>query len=457
MTGTQVTISDGSQAQKASKTASKKKSGHNESSPGVSLSIPSVKSGFVSSNSPIRTEQAADANFSALHGSKQSYNSGDMIHVVVGGAEIVASSSAMMLASPVWGAMLADSFKLTERQTGLTIIKLDGDAKAITLLLDIVHYRFAEVPSTTSLSELYQLSLTIAQYKCEPLIHPWARTWLGLLNLNSANFVSEKDSHKALWIAYTLGDEELYKTMLKTLILSLSRNSDGDLSIEASIKLTDMVLPVALLDIICETRMVLLDTLLTGISKAINPDSAIEICRVGKDEDQCEAIVIGSVMKQLRRHKLFPELPKAVDYKGSVQALAATIKSIKSLTFVGQNPVPHQSHDGCKLGLDDMADSVLAELPLVITDEHQEHLYLQGRKSGIITAPQTAEVKPAVQQQVEHEGLISTVHSSPCASERETSPSKPAESVEEASIVRSAVVNDDVVADTNKTSEFPAW
>ncbi|KAH7040030.1 uncharacterized protein B0I36DRAFT_426578 [Microdochium trichocladiopsis] len=111
-------------------------------------------------------------------------------------------------------------------------------------------------------------------------------------------------------IAYTLGDEELYNAMLKTLILGLSRDSDGDLVIKAGVRLMETALPAALLDkklhqisvlrgdktltcgadIICETRMVLLDTLLTSISKDINPDSTFELCRFHKDEDQCEAM-----------------------------------------------------------------------------------------------------------------------------------------------------------------------
>lgn len=152
-------------------------------------------------------------------------------------------------------------------------------------------------------------------------------------------------------------------------------------------------------DIISETRVVLLDTILVGVADSIKNESAAKVCRVGKDQEHCKAMMLGSAMPQLTRNNLFFPSPKPEEYQKSVMDLVNTVKGVKSLTFVGPNFAPHHSHEGCSLGLGDLVEGVLAVLPLVLTEDHEKHMLVQGRLSGVSPLPETEDTEPQEQKQ----------------------------------------------------------
>lgn len=236
----------------------KKSKGIFKSSPSVALANRSSRQPMVSSESSHNNEERSVMPFPPPPGRRSDITSSHETNVVVDGQTFKASAAALMLASPVWNMLLQDTLNPAQQTAagaaGPPILNLDGSAKAMTTLLSIVHYRFAEVPATLTLSELYDLCLTMAQYKVTHLTYPWAHGWLAHLDLlmssvtaGSTAATPTKDVHKALWIAYTLGEKTLYKAMLQSIILNLSRDADGHLVIAGAAKLNDMMLPPGLL------------------------------------------------------------------------------------------------------------------------------------------------------------------------------------------------------------------
>lgn len=184
-----------------------------------------------------------DVSASPIHGINRVQPLSNTIKIAVNGNVIEASAPALMLASPVWAIVLRDSFVPEHQSTTPVVLQLEGDLKSASILLDIVHYRFGGIPENLTLAELYQLCLMVAQYKCAHLLMPWARTWIGQFNLEEPQ---HENCHKALWIAYTLGDQAWYKRLLKTMILTLRLDDKGNLVNATGIKLLDMVLPTRL-------------------------------------------------------------------------------------------------------------------------------------------------------------------------------------------------------------------
>ncbi|KXJ97249.1 hypothetical protein Micbo1qcDRAFT_199963 [Microdochium bolleyi] len=309
----------------------------------------------------------------------------DTIKITVSGTTIEGSGPALMLASPVWDEKLR-ALGLGVSATDQITLPLDGDVKSADILMSIVHYRFGNIPHMLTLSELYQLCLMLAQYRCAHLVLPWARGWIGHFRNDAPG---REDAHKALWIAYTLGEEAWYKRLLKSMILTFRLDEGGNLANRTGVKLLDMILPTQLFDIISETRIILLETIFKGVADSLKNTTAATVCRVGKDTEHCKAIMLGSAMPQLTRDGLFFPSPKAEEYKASVQDLVDTIKAVKSLTFVSQNSAPHQSHAGCSLGLASLVDGVLEGMPLMVTDEHKGHLLAQRLLSGITSVAET--------------------------------------------------------------------
>jgi hypothetical protein len=158
------------------------------------------------------------------------------------------SSLNVASASSVWSRMLfGPSCDNSSSKPEPVVIEVDDDGPALRTLMNIIHYKFNEVPAQPNLDELWNITQLTSKYKCTHLIYPWASKWISAFS----NFVTDDEcpsnNHKAAWVAWELGDVKLLKDMSDSMIAHAKVDCDGDLINNVGVKLKDLVLPPGLL------------------------------------------------------------------------------------------------------------------------------------------------------------------------------------------------------------------
>ncbi|KAI1388138.1 uncharacterized protein F4822DRAFT_303427 [Hypoxylon trugodes] len=129
------------------------------------------------------------------------------LNLVVGSRDsrtFVVCSKALARASPVWKTLLYGGFAESiqpDRSTGKEwIVNLpDDDAAAVQIILNILHYRFDEIPISahTILSDKYDLTR---------LLRPWVRGWRdGLAECVKTETLTVFGIECLSWITWELG------------------------------------------------------------------------------------------------------------------------------------------------------------------------------------------------------------------------------------------------------------
>ncbi|KAI0453728.1 hypothetical protein F5B21DRAFT_525527 [Xylaria acuta] len=282
-------------------------------------------------------------------------------------------ASALAYASPIWRTMLYndaararganDDTKQDQYQT----LKLNGDPEAIGLLFRIIHYDFRHVPKEPTLNQLFELGKSACQYKCTHILSPWAGQWSASLT----NFVAEVDCysecHKALYIAWTFGELKLYRETVDALIVSAKIDLNGKIVNISGQPLEDMLMPHDLLEVIIETRASTVAKILDAVKEPIEVLSSGEqnqrttYCRVGKDSQSCEIMMLGSIIPGLTKEGLFP-VPEPEKFTGSIESLKNKLDKVKIIPYVGKEWMPHMSHENCNLGLRESVMACLKEM-----------------------------------------------------------------------------------------------
>lgn len=127
-------------------------------------------------------------------------------------------------ASPVSKRMLYGGFAEAKPATGDWRVPLPEDnPEALELLLNIIHGHFAEIPDEIDEIELYEAAVLTNKYDLTHIVRPWAQPWLADLKLQM-----DIPAHR-IWIAWELGDQELFISELDDLRLDCSSNAEGDL------------------------------------------------------------------------------------------------------------------------------------------------------------------------------------------------------------------------------------
>ncbi|KAI1357443.1 hypothetical protein F5Y08DRAFT_352387 [Xylaria arbuscula] len=124
---------------------------------------------------------------------------------------------------------------------------------SVRIILDIIHSRFDKVPETLHLRDLYRLTVLTHKYDLAHLLRPWATAWVegarrklesrpqGRSSLLSAGIPSRLlprsqetlpftvTLERLIFIAWHLGDIELYKSLALTLARHCPVDSNGEL------------------------------------------------------------------------------------------------------------------------------------------------------------------------------------------------------------------------------------
>lgn len=154
------------------------------------------------------------------------------------------SSKHMMLASPVFKAMLTSSFSEGEtlRNTGRVEIPLpDDDTTVFTIILDIIHGRGKRVPRVVPLRLLALLSTAIDKYQLQEPIAIFSDMWI---QEASEEITSENRIQLLLWLSipWVFHDTERFRRATELVL----RHSDSEdlLADLASENLSQELLPI---------------------------------------------------------------------------------------------------------------------------------------------------------------------------------------------------------------------
>lgn len=113
-----------------------------------------------------------------------------------------------------------------------------------------------------------------------------------------------------------------------------------------------------------------------------NREPGTKYCKLGQDEKQCEAMLLGSAIQELSKAHLYP-VPSATSFPKSIVELKDTFRSMKFVAFVGSDRLPHKTHDHCNLGFRQSAERFVEEMTVPLEEHHLGHLKAQARLSGI--------------------------------------------------------------------------
>ncbi|KAF6820301.1 hypothetical protein CMUS01_11593 [Colletotrichum musicola] len=297
-------------------------------------------------------------------------------------------SRTLARASPVFDAMLygpsADPRPLADQWT----INLPDDGLAETsFFLSISHGQSASVPSALPISALCKLLHLLEKYDAMPVIRPWIQGWLKHVGGNTKDL-------RLLWISWTAGDSNMFRTVFEKVAESQSIDQDGNLEYDdATLKLfpndgSSMGSPTALLgsftfwtaaeitEAIIGTRKALVDAQLDPYWKIID-----QIERGKAYAGDCGASVVGSLAMCFVRGGLgtITALKTSVSsYRGTVDNLAVTLKS----------KVPSQVSEHC-YSCRRYWNRVDKPLPVypeggIISESHQDRLNARAAETDLV-------------------------------------------------------------------------
>ncbi|KAK7563019.1 hypothetical protein IWX49DRAFT_645837 [Phyllosticta citricarpa] len=123
-----------------------------------------------------------------------------------------------MFNGPFRESRAAQSQSATERVIPL----LDDDASSLAILLNIVHLRFKEVPSSLDFKQLVKLTRLTDKYGATRLLQPWAKSWIA----QHEAFIVTPGYEDWLWVAWELGQLQLFEKLVGEVVMPV-RQQDG--------------------------------------------------------------------------------------------------------------------------------------------------------------------------------------------------------------------------------------
>ena len=112
------------------------------------------------------------------------------------------------------------------------------------------------------------------------------------------------------------------------------------------------------------------------------------VCRNARNRSECDAIVLGSMVRGLRAHFALMGPPPPSYMKWSVNRLKEFLSSIKVITYprsFNENGAVAEAHNSCNLGNDLRQEllKIMGDIPSPLQENHVEHMKRQREKCGI--------------------------------------------------------------------------
>ncbi|KAJ9142460.1 hypothetical protein NKR23_g7186 [Pleurostoma richardsiae] len=262
---------------------------------------------------------------------------------------------------------------------GAWIIELNDNAKALRILMRLIHYQFSsrDIPDKPTQDDLYHITTVAHKYELDNLLIPFAKDW----NLCHHRHIVSNDKlcgkhemiDRALWTCWKLADLRTFKTLVRQVALIATVQIDGTLLDASGTPWKDSQLPHQVLDLMADFRAKAVQTVLNGIREPVESlmmgdhGSNGRYCHGKEHREECNAMLLGSVIAGLIKKNIWP-IPDSRTYQGSALGLIERVSDLGIKTFNIPGKRPHeQPHSSCGFGLKSLVSEVQdeeAELPL---------------------------------------------------------------------------------------------
>ncbi|RBQ65894.1 hypothetical protein FVER53590_13411 [Fusarium verticillioides] len=131
------------------------------------------------------------------------------------------SSAHLMLASPVFRAMLDGPFKESSRdEDGRFEVKTsECSAQALLILLDIIHGHHRDVPKTMEFSLLTEMAILVDYYECHEIVEMFAENWIASTIQEEEIEGSDYQTNiSRLFISWVFGKIELFNSVVCSIL-----------------------------------------------------------------------------------------------------------------------------------------------------------------------------------------------------------------------------------------------
>ncbi|KAH8730366.1 hypothetical protein GQ44DRAFT_700203 [Phaeosphaeriaceae sp. PMI808] len=299
------------------------------------------------------------------------------------------SRSVMVLASPVWRAML-EGPQWTE-STAAEIPFLDDDVDAMLIVLRIAHLLFKELPRKEELplEDLLHLAIVCDKYDLVGLVRPFLDLY-SWAEVHRPNFKKKTNcNHSWLFVAWTFGYTDSFESLMIYMVKEMILESD-DVIIVNGTKLLSIDLPPEALEGLVNVYKGIISELANTCHKFIDliaeGDSCTAKDRRGERLDPlaCRTMLLGSLMEKLIKWGLFPK-PTAGKYiKTSLTVICCDSPLFRehyTSYRLSERAVTH--HNDCRAPINDLKaqiNGIVNSMPSPMLHSHRIHMEEQAKK-----------------------------------------------------------------------------
>ena len=130
------------------------------------------------------------------------------------------SSHHIILASPVFKAMLKGGWGEGEKKDGRFYIRAeDWDVEALTIVMNVLHSHYRQVPKTVTLKMLARISVIVDYYKIQEAFQPMVLLWMSPLESQVPSSSFSPDDVLWILVSWVLEDEKAFTQTTKAAIL----------------------------------------------------------------------------------------------------------------------------------------------------------------------------------------------------------------------------------------------
>ncbi|KAK3079847.1 hypothetical protein LTS18_003750 [Coniosporium uncinatum] len=267
-------------------------------------------------------------------------------------AEVVASMSR------AWDAMLTGPWK---EGSSSEIELLDDDAGAVHIVLLIAHLQTKQLPKQVDFETLVNLAIFCDKWDTVHFVRPHTRDWLKQWKPHATDAGYEG----LVFVAYTFGDLETFKTVACHLVRTVTVSSCGQYPVTKEGKVLGK-LPPGVTDHILAARRRCIRAALAALKQSVDLAFAGGSCRArfpgcALEKVDCNTWMLGAYLQALQGKGFFNPLPtEAERVEMSLGDLADTLGSIRLRQLVPHSQtVAHRCDPGA--GLAALMEMVVAE------------------------------------------------------------------------------------------------
>lgn len=273
-----------------------------------------------------------------------------------------------------------------------------GDsAYGLDVIFSIAHYKFHDVPSIPSISNLYDVALVAEKFQAVHLLVPFIKGWVAGLPSQITSPGAAVDEDKTLVTGWLLGQAEWFSKILSNCAYNAHIGAEGQLLDSEGKPWRDQPVSDDVVEIIAATRLAAIENIIKAVSEPVQkllnpqyyPEEDIRYCHAPEDDaarEDCEQLQLGSAIMGLTKAKLWPP-PEPTRINVSPVQLANSYGDVRirrhqepGLRFRDGESVG-DSHAKCGFGHREEIENILAT-PAQLSTSVVKELYTRAKRSG---------------------------------------------------------------------------